>query len=192
METYMIDEKGKLMRKGEHIGDVSEKGDLKLHEKHKNYQGAVARWVREKQDEEEEAQETAAAKPPATEAEKEADDVKVMQAARIAQASVSVSHKDDLAHAENTKGCPLPPKKNPQFAEKTPAYVEWLEKYYHEKFLKLFKVKGKGKRPILKQDANGIDEVVGYEECYIADRKCHLTEKGGVDAKLSEDMDWDA
>lgn len=181
--VYMIDEKRRLYRAGVHIGDLMEDDTIKLLPDFTNYKAAVARWLRSKADEEEKAVD-----------ERSDDEInaEILEAARAASRGVGESYQDDIDFAKRT-GCPMPPKKNPRFNDKTPAYVEWLEKYRLDKFKEVFRVKGRGKRAVIKNNPeNGIDEVVGYEDCWMAERKCHLTEKSNDRKGLTEDMDWDA
>ncbi len=71
---------------------------------------------------------------------------------------------------------PPEPSKHPRFGDKTPAYVEWLEKQDFEKFKAVYGILGP-------KNANGL---------YPATRKCHLTEKvesGVIDNKT---LSWDS
>lgn len=97
---------------------------------------------------------------------------------------------DDRVFA-NRMGCPPPPNKNPQFGDKTPAYVEWLKEYRPDKWREKFGVKGKGQVPVL-QTIEGRQEVVGYREADMATRKTHMTEKIEGSAGLADGLSWDA
>lgn len=193
-EIYMIDPAGKLFRKGELIGHLKDDKITLLPEK-KNYTAAVTRWLRAKADAEESApkEKPEPVKPKLTEAEKAELDNKGMtaEAQKEAQKSRAI-YKDDLEFAEKT-GCPQPPKKNPQFGDKTPAFVDWLKRYRPDQFAIRYGVKGTGKVPIIKTNpSTGIDEVVGYKDAEFATRKTHLTEKVEASNGLGEDMDWNA
>lgn len=194
-DIYMIDDAGKLLRKGEHIGNLVE-NEIRLLPDKKNYQAAVTRWVRENADKEEAGPqkpvETATAKK-LTPADQEEADNKGMAAEAIEEAKKSrAAHQDDLAFAR-ANNTPEPPKKNPQFGDKTPAYVDWLQRYRPEVFASRYGVKKKGKVPIIKTNPEtNIDEVVGYRDADMAARKTHLTEKLETNRDLAEDMDWNA
>lgn len=195
-EAYMIDDSGKLFRKGEEIGKLE--GDkLTLKPEAKNFKASVTRWLREKADEEESKDD----KPPGEEVPKkkltpaeqeEADNKGIAKEAQAEAAKARADWDDDIAFAKRT-GCEEPPKKNPQFGDKTPAYVEWLRKFRLDKFNARFGVKGKGKVPVIKTNPEtGIDEVTGYREADMAIRKTHLTEKVETNRDLGADMDWNA
>ena len=196
-ELYMIDDSSKLFRKGEEIGTLE--GDkLTLKPEAKKYQASVTRWLREKSDEQE-AEDTKgepkekAPKKKLTPAEQEAADNKgIAKEAQEEAAKARKAYQDDVEFAQQT-GCEEPPKKNPQFGDKTPAYVEWLRKFRPDKFAVVFGVKGKGKVPVIKTNpTSGIDEVVGYRDADMATRKTHMTEKLESNRGLGEDMDWNA
>jgi hypothetical protein len=191
-DIYMLDEKGKLFRAGKHIGDLQDDDGIKLLPEFSNFKASVARWLRQKADQEDVVEAQKAAAPKLTPKEQEAEDAKILAEAHAATNRISESYKDDLDFAKRT-GCPSPPKKNPQFNDKTPAYVEWLERYRLDKFKQVFGVRSRGKRAIVKLNPEtGIEEVAGYEDCWIADRKCHLTERSNDRKGLTDDMDWDA
>lgn len=193
-EPYMIDDAGKLFRKGEEIGKL-EGDQLTLKPEAKNYQASITRWLREKADQEEAAPEKGPAAPvkKLTPAEQEELDNKgIAKEAQEEAAKARAIYQDDVAFAKRT-GCPEPPKKNPQFGDKSPAFVEWLHKYRPEEFVKRYGVKGKGKVPVIVTDPEtGIDKVTGYKEADMATRKTHLTEKVESNAGLGQDMDWNA
>ena len=95
--------------------------------------------------------------------------------------------QDDIDHAEAT-GCPLPPKKHPQFGDKTPAYVDWLKAHYPAKYEKRFGVTEKGVTMTIVK--NGRSATVTAD---IARRKTHLTQKPEAsEDTLSSDMSWNA
>ncbi|NQX02230.1 hypothetical protein HQ447_16350 [bacterium] len=194
-EIFMIDNAGRLLRKGEHIGDLVD-DDLRLLPDGKKYASPVTKWLRKRKDE----AEGIPAKPALlkvvkklTPAQQAAADQQGIESEASAEAAKSrAAYQDDLAFAEST-GCPTPPKKNPQFGDKTPAYVDWLAKYRKDVFDARFGVKGRGKVPILKTNPDtGMDEVTGYRDADFATRKTHLTEKVETNRDLAEDMDWNA
>lgn len=192
-DIYMIDEANKLHRKGEHIGDLDGE-KLTLKPDAKKYQAAVTRWLREQADQ----QESDDTKPEApvsrklTAAEQEeADNKGIASEALEAAKKAREAHRDDVAFARSNK-CPEPPKKNPQFGDKTPAYVDWLQKYRPSVFATRYGVKGKGKVPVIEEDSDGVAQVVGYRDADMATRKTHLTEKVETQQGLTEDMSWDA
>lgn len=192
-DTYMIDTSGKLFRKGEHIGNL-EGDEMKLLPDKKNYSASVTRWLREESEKEEKAEaEPKPAPRKLTAQEQEAADNRGMEKEAIEQAEASrAAYKNDVEFSKST-GCPPPPKKNPQFGDKTPAYVDWLHKYRNEIWKQRFDVRGKGKVPIIKTNPDtGIDEVEGYRDADMATRKTHLTEKIETNRDLAEDMDWNA
>jgi hypothetical protein len=108
-----------------------------------------------------------------------------------AQTVAAKQWADDCAFATTT-GCPQPPKKNPMQGDKTPAFVDWLHTYRLDEFKKRFGVIRRGKVPIIEPDMNGIDQVTGYRETWIASRKTHLTEVEQTDTALSDGESWDA
>lgn len=193
-EKYMIDDAGRLFREGKEIGKVE--GDaLTLHPDFKNYQASVTRWINSKAEEQEGVKETPIAEPPAKaltpEEQAEADNKGIAKEAQAEAGKARAAHLDDVEFAKRA-GIERPPQKNPQFGDKTPAYVEWLKKHRPDVFKVRFGVKGKGQVPVVETDGNGIDQIVGYREADMAARKTHLTEKVETNRGLGEDMDWDA
>ena len=108
-----------------------------------------------------------------------------------AQTAAAKQWAEDVAFATST-GCPMPPKKHPMQGDKTPAFVDWLHTYRLDEFKKRFGVIRRGKVPIIEADMNGIDQVTGYRETWIASRKTHLTEVEQTDTALSDGESWDA
>lgn len=197
---YRMDDDGKLFRKGEHIGDLE--GDtMRLLPGMRKYSAPVTRWLREEAEGAEAGDSPAAGAEAAAEdlprkpaaAEQEALDLAgIDKEAREQVAKARAIYQDDLDFARRT-GCPQPPKKNPQFGDKSPAFVEWLHTYRHDEFLIRYGVTGKGRVPVLETNPQtGMDEVTGYRETYFARRKTHLTERDTSRDGLSEDMDWNA
>ena len=108
------------------------------------------------------------------------------------KALASAQWKEDCDFATRT-GCPPPPKKNPQFGDKSRDFVQWLHDYRHDEFIKRFGVTRKGKVPVVETNRDtGLDEVTGYREVYFARAKTHLTEVDRIDNSLGDDMDWNA
>lgn len=193
-DIYMIDAAGRLLRKGEHIGDL-EGETLKLLPDFKNYTASVTRWAREQSDKQEAvaAPPPAAAAAPMTDAQIQASRMELLRS-EVEKGKVIANKqwKDDCDFAART-GCPPPPKKNPQFGDKSPAFVDWLHQYRHDEFMKRFGVTRRGKVAIVVTDRDtGLDEVTGYRETYFARAKTHLTEVDSIDSSLGEDMDWNA
>ena len=169
-EPYMIDDAGKLFRKGEEIGKL-EGDQLTLKPEAKNYQASVTRWLREKADEAETAPtpEPEAPKKRLTPAEQEEADNK----------GIAKEAQEEAAKA--------------RALSKTPAFVEWLNNYRPDEYIKRYNVKGKGKVPVIVTNPEtGIDEVTGYRDADMATRKTHLTEKLESNRGIGEDMDWNA
>jgi len=216
---YMIDKAGKLFRKGEHIGDM-EDGTMRLLPEKKSHTAAVTRWLCEEADAEAKRAESGNAPAPLAEAaqaedgengalasaglsavvpkkptpaEQEVlDKLGLDKESREQVVKARAIHQDDLDFAART-GCPPPPKKNPQYGDKTPAFVEWLHKHRHDQFVIRYGVTGKGKVAVVQPNPHtGIEEVTGYRETYFALRKTHLTERDSSRDGLSEDMDWNA
>lgn len=198
VETYMLDDQGKLFRKGQHIGDL--KGDvMQLLPDKKNFAASVTRWLRERADAQDAKGKDSGEEPTPAPVKKltpveqeEADNKGIAKEAQEEAAKARALYQDDVAFAKRT-GCPEPPKKNPQFGDKTPAFVEWLHKYRHDEYTKRFGVKGRGQVPVIATNPEtGIDEVTGYRESDMATRKTHLTEMLETNRGLAEDMDWNA
>lgn len=101
------------------------------------------------------------------------------------------AHRDDLRedieHAQ-ANDLPMPPKKNPRFGDKTPAYVDWLRDHFPSKYERKFGVTDHD-RSITKFTRNG-DRVQVTAD--IARRKTHKSEKPESDPTLAPDMDWNA
>lgn len=205
-EKYTI-EGTKLLREGEHIGDM--KGDeLKLLPEFKNYQASVTRWVRESAEKEQEELVTAIAPLAAIDpslkgaiaespkpVKRQTDDEMIAAAqGRTDDEAIKTAaiYQGDIDFAKRT-GCEMPPKVNPATGDKTPAYVDWLHTHRIDEFKKRYGVTGKGKVPIVERNPNtGIHEVVGQREVYFATRKTHLTELDNTRTGLSSHEDWNA
>jgi hypothetical protein len=108
-----------------------------------------------------------------------------------AKAAAAAIWADDVQFAKENN-LPPPPKKNPMLGNKTPAFVDWLHTYRLDEFKKRFGVIRRGKVPVIEPDSNGIDQVTGYRETWIASRKTHLTEIEIGDSALNADESWDA
>lgn len=211
-QTYMLDEAGKLHRKGVHIATLNEADQLVFHnpEDRTKYQGTVTRWLKEEADRKALASQTTDTTgandsplargelptPPApvlTEEQKGKLDEKSLAAEGAREAAKYAADVKDDRDFATRNGCPQPPKKNPQFGDKTPAYVEWLKQYRPDKFKAKYGVKGKGQVAVFKKnEETGETEHVGYKEADMAERKTHLTEKIETAQGLSDDMSWDA
>jgi hypothetical protein len=185
-ESYMLDDKGRLFREGTEIGTVKD-GKLSISPDHKKYAAPATRWLNSQEE-----------KPVAPEAKKKTPEEILAEEnenlTRESQTEVRKAremHADDLAFCRDNK-LPDPPKKNPQFGDKTPAYVEWLKKHRPEVFAKRFRVKGIGKVPVIRRNEDGIEEVTGYKDAEMSERKTHLTEKVETTTGMADDMDWDA
>lgn len=191
-DTYMIDKKGQLFRKGEQIGKV-EDGAIVLNKDAKNYVAAVTRWYNSLDEEPEIEDEPKAeiTKPLSPKEQEEADLRGVAEEGREEALKAKKDWRDDVAYGEKI-GHPVP-KKNPQFGDKTPAYVEWLHKYRPDKFNAKFVNKGKGKIPVFKRNPEtGVDEFEGYKDADFTLRKTHMTEKAETNSAMDESHDWDA
>jgi hypothetical protein len=188
----MIDEAGKLFRKGVHIGDMVE-GNIQLLPDHKKFHAAVTRWKRESVEIAEMAPVESIAVKPLTEEQLLKRDSQGMTAEAQNDAKKSRDiYKDDVDFATRNN-IPQPPKKNPQFGDKTPDFVDWLHRYRHDEYVSRYGVKGKGKVPIIRTNPDtGAEEVTGYREVDMAIRKTHLTEELQTDSGLAQDMSWDA
>ncbi len=193
-EIFMIDDHGKLFRKGVHIGDLDGE-KMNLHEGKKGYHAVVTTWLRKKADQEEAAAAEGVEKPvkaPLTSEQKTELDTKGMTAESVNESKKARAiYKDDVDFATRTN-CPQPPKKNPQYGDKTPSFVDWLKRYRPEEFATRYGVKGAGKVPVFEPNANGVEEIVGYRDTEFSVRKNHLTDKTESDNGLSDDMDWNA
>lgn len=199
-DIYMIDNAGRLLRKGEHIGNFdSETGNMKLLPEFKTYTASVTRWVRETADKQAALTTTTPLSPvevlprKLTPAEQEeADNKGIAKEAQEEAEKARALYRSDVEFATKNN-IPQPPKKNPQYGDKTPAFVEWLQKYRPDEFAKRFGVKHKGKAPIWKTNPEtGAEEMIGYKDADFATRKTHLTEKIETESGLGEDMDWNA
>ena len=192
-DTYMLDKKGQLFRKGEQIGKVDEDGSIVLNQDSKRYVAAVTRWYNSLDEEPEVDPKPKAeiTKPLSAKEQEEADIRGVAEEAREEARAAKADWRDDVAFGEKI-GKPVP-KKNPQFGDKTPAYVEWLKKHRPDKFNKKFVNKGMGKIPVFKRNPEtGVDEFEGYKDAEFTLRKTHMTEKAETNSALDESHDWDA
>ena len=198
--VYKIDEEaGKVYRKGEQIGTIDEDGNVKLDPDHKKYAAPFARWVAQREEEAEaaaeagEVEEDPAAKPLTPEEQAKQDLAGIQNEAADEALAAKNDWRDDVAFAEKSGGkVPPPPKKNPQFGDKTPNYVEWLRKHRPEKYREKYGFKRRGEVHVIETNADGIDEIVGYRETDITRRKVHTSEKETEDRVEFEDMSWDA
>lgn len=121
-------------------------------------------------------------------AERETKPEGVIEEGKIEMAKYADDVQDDLEFAVANK-LPEPPKKNPQFGDKTPAYVDWLKEYRPDKYAKKFGVERYSQRvPVHDESGN----VIRHEIRDIASRKTHTTEKIERDPALDESMDWNA
>lgn len=76
---------------------------------------------------------------------------------------------------------PPAPKKSPKYGDKTPEYVEWLKKYYPERYNERYGIRGPG---VVTKVREGVDPKTGRpikirykQEAIISKRKTHITEK---------------
>lgn len=129
------------------------------------------------------------ATPPATPpAVVEARPEGVIDEARVESRRYQEDVEDDLAFTRR-KGIAPPPKKNPQFGDKTPAYVEWLKEHRPEKYRAKFGIEREAEKvPVSDDEGN----VLRHETKDIGRRKTHLGEKIERDPALDESMDWNA
>lgn len=112
----------------------------------------------------------------------------VVEEGRIEAAKYAADVEDDKAFAKRA-GCPPPPLKNPQFGDKTPAYVDWLRTHRPAKYDEKYGVERRDQRiPIYGEDGN----VIRHEVRDVGTRKTHLSEKIERDPTLDPSMDWDA
>lgn len=199
LETYMLNESGKLFRKGQHIGTL-EGEEMKLLPDFKNYTASVTRWLRDQANKQEPAPISlvkddleSPSTDPLTEQQRQESRVAAAQREVLkAKTAAKTQWDEDCAFATRT-GCPPPPKKNPQFGDKSPAFVEWLHEYRHDEFCKRFGVIKRGKVPVVETNpATDFEEVTGYRDTYFATRKTHLTEIDTASRTLGDDMSWDA
>jgi len=192
----MINDKGQLFRKGEEIGKVVE-GSIELKPQHKNYVAAVTRWVNQQASAPSPSEVKPSGKileaPKLTPKQQEEADLKgVAEEAREEAKAYKDDWRDDLAFAKKN-GIPEPPKRNPQFGDKSPSYVEWLHKHRPDKFHTKFINKGKGKIPVFAVNPEiGVEEHKGWKEVDFTLRKTHMTEKAEANQDLDESLDWDA
>lgn len=121
-------------------------------------------------------------------AEREEKPDGVIEEGRIQSAKFKDDVADDLTFAKRNN-CPEPPKKNPKFGDKTPAYVDWLKTYRHDKYLAKYGVEREAQKVPVYDDAGN---VLRHETMDIASRKVHTTEKIERDPALEESMDWNA
>jgi hypothetical protein len=93
------------------------------------------------------------------------------------------------------KNIPPKPKKNPRLGDKTPALVEWYKKYAPAEYEARYGIKGTAmvKKQRFRFNEMGEKVAENYEEeCIIAERKTHLTEKVEGAELNSEEYDWDS
>lgn len=96
--------------------------------------------------------------------------------------------QDDIDFARQN-GIEPPPKKNPRFGDKTPAYVSWLKTHRPRKYAERYGIERHDERiPVF--DESG--EIVRHERMDVGKRKTHVSEKIERDSSLDESMDWEA
>lgn len=110
----------------------------------------------------------------------------VAEGQRLARAHMK-SLEDDINFAKEN-GVPMPPKKNPRFGEKTPAYVDWLREHRRDKYTEVFGVIAFDKSVSIRGKDGQIVNVITD----VARRKTHRSIKPDADPSLSPDMDWNA
>jgi hypothetical protein len=215
---YMLDASGHLHRAGVHIGTLNDQDQVVWTKpEHSKFKAAVTRWLSDEA-KKAESNETGApgdgktgeasgapavVKPPApvqtappaqTANEKQrqiAESNSLAAEGARAIAAYQADLQDDLDFAAQT-GCPQPPKKNPQFGDKTPAYVEWLKDNRPDKWREKYGVKGQAQVPVKKTNDKGVEEIVSYRTADMATRKTHLTELVETQDSLGADLDWNA
>lgn len=182
---YSLAPDGRLSRDGEHIGSVQD-GEFTPLEGKSNYSAAVKRWLNN-QDKIEEPAKPKTSKELAKMDERGMDKESVEQARRY-----RASRESDIEHAARTN-CPQPPDQNPQFGDKTPAYVEWLERYYPEKFAQVYGVSSAGEIPVFtNNEKTGEREISGTVQGHFARRKTHRTMRDESQNAISDGQDWGA
>lgn len=114
-------------------------------------------------------------------------DMGVVEEAKIEAREYAKRLADDIEHAKDT-GCPMPPKKNPQFGDKTPAYVNWLKVNRPDVYRERFDVTDLDRQITLRtREGTPVRQTAD-----VARRKVHTTHKPDADPTLSPDMDWNA
>jgi hypothetical protein len=103
----------------------------------------------------------------------------------------------ELVAEENTEefnaSIPKPPRQNIRQGDKTPAYVEWLQKYKPNTFKQKYGIIGKGKvtkRYTATDPITGRTRIVEHQEdALLATRKTHLTELETAKVDTSDEYD---
>lgn len=95
---------------------------------------------------------------------------------------------DDLKFSRDHEDIPPPPKKNPQFGDKTPAYVNWLRQHRPDVYEDRYGVQEFDKTIHLKDGEGNLIKVTKD----IGLRQTHKTQKLQDDPTLASDMDWNA
>jgi len=95
--------------------------------------------------------------------------------------------KDDILFAQNNN-VPLPPKKNPQFGDKTPSYVDWLKDHRPNLYIDRYGITDQDQQITLRTRDGSPVKV----RADIGRRKTHTTQKPEQDPSLAADMDWNA
>ncbi len=198
--TYNLNqENGELSRKGEVIGTFNgETGELVIADaKFNKYKASATRFINSlaesssTESNSENSSVSSNSEEKAVPSKNEASDEEkaaMEKESSTAIATAKASNDDDKKFAAKN-GCPTPPKKNPMYGDKTPAYVEWLKEHRPDVFNAKYGVTGPGKVPVV-DDLTG--EVTGYRDATMATRKNHLTDKEASNEGLSEDESWDA
>ena len=114
-------------------------------------------------------------------------DMGVVEEAKIEAREYAARLADDIEFAK-ANDVPMPPKKNPQFGDKTPAYVNWLKQYRPQLYESRYDISDYDRQITLRhRDGTPVKTTAD-----IARRKVHTTHKPDMDPSLSPDMDWNA
>lgn len=95
---------------------------------------------------------------------------------------------DDIEFAKANEGVPMPPKKNPRFGDKTPAYVNWLKEFRPDLYMERYGITDHD-RQITLRTRDGQPMKVTAD---VGRRKVHTSHKPDRDPSLAPDQDWNA
>jgi hypothetical protein len=179
---YSIEEDGRIFR-DDGTGPIivatkTEKG-VEYYEGAKRFAPGVQKFLREEFPPEESAKDQASGSGPLSPKEFTVEDAQALLREKGLLPVVPQAKTDTLPWRTDAS-IPPAPELDKMDGDKTPAYVDWVERYHPEVYLILYRIEGPGlvtkKRSAF--DKNGRPIVESYtESAILAGRKTHRTEK---------------